>query len=1030
MPTSNKREKDAVKLLLRHFSNLSQALADAREYYLHGAQELQAEYNRTCESIQAAAAEMMQTAEKEHKHRIAEAEARYAQRTSAARSAIKTICDNHKPLTAAWSDVAYWQSYTPRLMGDLTLPQSDTLAAPGGIRVGEIKQTGVASPLVNVPAIVPLTGSGHIVITSKGGAKAKQQALKLLRSLVTRIALTFPVMSARFVLIDPLGLGDNFPFKRLPESIRGDTVYSEGDEIRAQMRELTEHIRRVTLKYLASEYKDIESYNRDAKEVVEPYRFLCVADFPAKFDSEAATRLSSLAEKGVRTGVYLIIHFNEDEFGPNILRDFNRTALLEQATVLHITDSNCQLKLFHSKSNTYETYDFIPDAIPDAYYTANDTKQQDSLFNQLLDRISLQAERGAFQGIPFERIAVPVEQRWTGDSREIVTVPVGRSGARDTLDFWLGEKRDRGDRRISAHALVGGRTGYGKTTFFHTLICNLALKYAPDELEMYLLDYKEGVAFSVYADYQLPHARVIAVESERELGLSVLRRIQAEMERRGALFNEATKQAGTKIEDLPTYRKTTGKVLPRILLIIDEFQVLFAEQDMITSRASNILDLLARQGRGFGIHIILGSQSFVAANVAKTTFGQFATRLVLRSPEPEVIALLGPDNTSAAELLERPGEVIYNDDGGRRDRNNPGQIAYIKDREDAADPEHVISIPRVLKSITALAQENPHRLHPEKAVIFRGNEGTRLAENEQLMALYDYIQQHQSPPEARKVKEMFNLREWASEDKPALIWLGEATEIKPHTAVALKRHSRSNLLIVGDSEEMAFDMLASALISLAAFYARGKAHFYIIDLSLKEEEWEDTCEHFQKSFGHYHPIHVRERREATKIIDTLSDLLAQRVAEYDENAPSVFFILGGMHRLSDMRPVPGRFAGARDDLSEYANKVVEILKRGPNVGLHTILWVDSAKTFESYLGKPNLAHFGARIALQMSREDSQYLLGDIAASTLLPKRAILLDDERATQLEKFKPYALPAKRTEREAEIQAFGSRLIGQNNG
>jgi DNA segregation ATPase FtsK/SpoIIIE-like protein len=150
---------------------------------------------------------------------------------------------------------------------------------------------------------------------------------------------------------------------------------------------------------------------------------------------------------------------------------------------------------------------------------------------------------------------------------------------------------------------------------------------------MYLLDYKEGVAFSVYADYGLPHAKVIAIESERELGLSVLKRLQSEMEHRGALFNEATTSAGHKIEDLPTYRKHTGKKLPRIVLIIDEFQKLFEESDMLANKAGNMLDDIARRGRAFGVHVILGSQSVLVANMPKTNLRQFATRVVLGSPK-------------------------------------------------------------------------------------------------------------------------------------------------------------------------------------------------------------------------------------------------------------------------------------------------------------------------------------------------------------------------------------------------------------
>ena len=72
----------------------------------------------------------------------------------------------------------------------------------------------------------------------------------------------------------------------------------------------------------------------------------------------------------------------------------------------------------------------------------------------------------------------------------------------------------------------------------HALITNGALRYSPDQLELYLIDFKKGVEFKVYAAMDLPHARVIAVESEREFGLSVLQRLDVELKDRGEIYRE------------------------------------------------------------------------------------------------------------------------------------------------------------------------------------------------------------------------------------------------------------------------------------------------------------------------------------------------------------------------------------------------------------------------------------------------------------------------------------------------------------
>src|SRR6185369_1393164 len=169
------------------------------------------------------------------------------------------------------------------------------------------------------------------------------------------------------------------------------------------------------------------------------------------------------------------------------------------------------------------------------------------------------------------------EQFWTGDCTEELRVPVGRMGATRSQLLKLG-------KGVAQHALIAGKTGSGKSTLLHALVTNLAMWYSPDQVEFYLVDFKKGVEFKAYATHQLPHARAIAVESDREFGLSVLQRIDAELARRGEMFRKAG------VQDLASYRSTTKEKMPRTLLIIDEFQEFFSEDDKLAQDASVLLD--------------------------------------------------------------------------------------------------------------------------------------------------------------------------------------------------------------------------------------------------------------------------------------------------------------------------------------------------------------------------------------------------------------------------------------------------------
>ncbi|GAA7992036.1 hypothetical protein HpMS53_04320 [Helicobacter pylori] len=154
------------------------------------------------------------------------------------------------------------------------------------------------------------------------------------------------------------------------------------------------------------------------------------------------------------------------------------------------------------------------------------------------------------------------QEFWTKSSQFRVSVPVGWDINHKEVCFEIGE--------VQNHTLICGRSGSGKSNFLHVLIQNLAFYYAPNEVQLFLLDYKEGVEFNAYADPAiLEHARLVNVASSVSFGVSFLSWLDKETKKRGELF----KQSGAK--DLNDYRKH-GE-MPRLIVVIDEFQVLFSD---------------------------------------------------------------------------------------------------------------------------------------------------------------------------------------------------------------------------------------------------------------------------------------------------------------------------------------------------------------------------------------------------------------------------------------------------------------------
>ncbi len=333
------------------------------------------------------------------------------------------------------------------------------------------------------------------------------------------------------------------------------------------------------------------------------------------------------------------------------------------------------------------------------------------------------------------------------------------------------------------HVLIAGKTGSGKSTLLHALITNLALLYSPDEVELYLIDFKKGVEFKTYAVHELPHARVIAIESEREFGLSVLQRLDAEL--RNAANASAT--SASRISNA-FGRPCPSSRMPRILLIVDEFQEFFIEDDRISQEAALLLDRLVRQGRAFGMHVLLGSQTLGGAyTLARSTIDQMAVRIALQCSEADAHLILSEDN-SAARLLSRPGEAIYNDANGLVEGNNPFQVVWLGDdrRE------------QYLSRIRDLVRQHPPMLR-EAPMVFEGNAPADVAA--------------QSPAQPVAARTPATEAEGRQGQRA---WLGEAMAINDLTAAPFRRHHGSNLLLVGQQEETALGMLATAVVSLAA----------------------------------------------------------------------------------------------------------------------------------------------------------------------------------------------------------------------
>lgn len=513
---------------------------------------------------------------------------------------------------------------------------------------------------------------------------------QLLLQIMLRLLFTLPLGLCRFHVYDPCHYGNSvecFDVLREVEQIFPDKVFLYTDkEFNGLLESLSAQFALLRQKLFPEqncrswrEYNQAMRRNSTPRKQL-PYEILICFDLPEQCKQEHLTALKRLSDEGARFGFLLLFSYQADalierknSFDGSIeayqnerafaaLRAIYKSAVpLEKAfTRLNELDNLKCLQLREELLPPIKTHVMENLLIKwrEMFLKKN---EQPITFDEMIGLGNF-FDMSALNGLQ-----IPLGMNL--QNNELLTLPVG--------DF-------------PPHTLIAGMTGSGKSNLLHVMICNACARYSPDELNLYLLDFKDGVEFATYAKPPLPHAKLIATQADANYAQTVLEHLVAEITRRNNLFKKFS------CKDYHDFReKNPTEKLPRIILIIDEFQRLFEED---ANRVMELLDILTKQGRSSGVHLIFATQTFKGIggnNFAGTSFsqikGQFGGRLALRCSVDDSKDILGQNNEAAAEL--NIGFAILNTSGTLRGNQ---KFAVPKAKADA-----------VKRTIQALAKNAP-----------------------------------------------------------------------------------------------------------------------------------------------------------------------------------------------------------------------------------------------------------------------------------------------------------------------------------
>lgn len=668
----------------------------------------------------------------------------------------RSVLPTYGVSVAPWNDSGWRDAASAKKDGSWLRLGEATVTTPDSLNAPPVE--------MSVPIVTSFLPERGVYVRVR--EEERDRAIALAQAMLARVFATSRPGSIRLLAIDPRGLGGNLGrFLQLIGSSAqfGRGVVANERDVEQALRDLLQHMSEIVQKRLKGVFKSLNDYNI-ASKIKESYVVLPVFDYPGGLSVSTQQLLATVCAQGPAAGVFPIIL---DTGGPGQRADNVPAALVSLQGGGDVW----------TLGSAGDAVPFDPDGMPDT-----------SLVDLICERFVAGADDGNTP-IAFSDIATAEA---TASSAAHLRIPIGLAVDGSIKQLALGEG--------TAHSvLIGGRPGSGKSNLLNVIIVSAVSKYSPSELELYLIDFKKGVEFKAFAVARLPHARVIAVESEREFGLSVLRSLDAELSRRG----EAFRAVGAS--DLAGFR-ARGAECPRILLIIDEFQEFFVSDDGHAADARELLGRLILQGRGFGIHVLLASQAIGGPRtLPKAVLDQVVVRIALQASEDVSRQILSDDNPAAAQL--RPGGyALYNASGGFRSANEPMRVAFLASDEKA-------------RRLAAL----PRRLGDRTPTIFEGRQPADLLTS----AFFDGE---------------------SSRKQSGVALLGEPSLLGAFVTANVGRPSRGHMAIVAKQPSIGLGMMTASVLSAMATTRPGSARFWLCDASAGY--WSDAMSVFAEQHVH------------------------------------------------------------------------------------------------------------------------------------------------------------------------------------
>lgn len=483
----------------------------------------------------------------------------------------------------------------------------------------------------------------------------------LIHAIMYQVMQTMPAYTYAFHYFDPIGAGKDLnEFQRLSSVVNGNAYWlreelfndtfrilqqaGNVEEMQKQLMDLSTYVNQVNqirrgesvISYNAASMHDDGTFTDEADII--PQKFLLLENVHGILGQSSLSHIQALIKNARECGISIVIvskhKANEmlDEYEKQIINE-SLVDVLEwhseteddwyDLSVCGATLGKDEDSKYHYNFQPYgekNTYDIFLQEICESFTPNLDMETR---FEKLIDMDEIWGKSNGE-----ENIEIPISVNLKG---KISSIQLGGSSG--------------------AHALLTGATGCGKSSLLHTIINGTILKYRPQDVQIWLSDYKSN-EFRRYMESTPPHIQYVATDRSMEYSLHFLDKIYAEYQRRIDLFGSIT--------SIKEYREIHGQdSMPRILILIDEFHVMSGhvkDEPVYKSKLTSIL----REARSVGITMFLADQTCGVGlqGLSEDGRNQLTCRMAMRTTIPEYNAVFDIANAKEVIPTVQPYEIV------------------------------------------------------------------------------------------------------------------------------------------------------------------------------------------------------------------------------------------------------------------------------------------------------------------------------------------------------------------------------------